>query len=406
MEGVSGPSLHSQSMIGISNGRQAQMKPHHYFSRLIMAMVLLFFLNGFQAGPQKILVQDDPVLAPNVATSPVIDGIGDDPCWQNVPWQSIDQVWIPYNGQVDADDFSGRYKVVWSSTANLLYFLLEVTDDVFVDGYDPNTAGGAIYDFDMTEVFIDEDTSGGEHRYDSNRTNAENAFAYHMYAAFPAAGEVTTDLLVDDMAGTQFNPRRPDYTSHFPEFAMRLSGNTALREFSLIVYNDTYEENNKDAARVQLQIDKVIGLSLACNDNDDPAEYPKRRDNMFGSVWEPSPGNLHWMNADYFGRIKLVADIPSGVAGERAIQPSTIKLSPNPASEYSQLLVDNAYRGVVSIRLFNLLGQEVLRMAASKTNRLFTQTLVFGYLPNGIYFLRAQMGQAVFTQKLIVANTK
>jgi hypothetical protein len=382
------------------------MKLHHYFSRLIMAGVSLFFLASFQASPQKILVQDDPVLAPNVATLPVIDGIGNDPCWQNVPWQSIDQVWIPYGANVASADYSGRYKVVWSSTTNLLYFLVEVTDDVFVDGYDPNTSGGAIYDFDMAEVFIDEDTSGGEHRYDGSRTNAENAFAYHIYAAFPAEGEVTTDFLVDDMAGTQFNPRRPDYTSHFPEFAMRLSGNTTLREFSLIVYNDTYEESNKEAARVQLQIDKVIGLSVACNDNDNPAEYPKRRDNMFASVWEPSPGNLHWMNADYFGRIKLVADIPSGVAGESAIQPNTIKLSPNPASNYSQLLVDNAYRGEVTIRLFNLLGQEVFRTAASKTDQLFTQTLVLNHLPSGIYFLRTQMGQSIFTQKLIVANMK
>lgn len=382
------------------------MKLHHDSYRLSMAVVSLFFLDSFQAGSQKVLVQDNPVLAPDAAVSPVIDGIGNDPCWQNVPWQSIDQVWIPYGASVASNDYSGRYKVVWSSRTNLLYFLVEVTDDVFVDGYDPNTSGGAIYDFDMTEIFIDEDTSGGEHRYDSNRTNAENAFAYHMYAAFPAEGEVTTDLLVDDMAGTQFNPRRPDYTSHFPEFAMRLSGNTALREFSLIVYSHTYEESNKDAARVQLHLDKVIGLSVACNDNDDPAEYPKRRDNMFGSVWEPSPGNLHWQNADYFGRIKLVSSIPSSVADERAVPANTIKLSPNPASSYSQLQLDNSYRGEVLIRLFNLLGQDVFRTAVSKTDQLFTQTLVLDHLPSGIYFLRTQMGQSVLTQKLIVANAK
>jgi hypothetical protein len=380
------------------------MKLNSY--HLIMAGVLLFFINSFQSGPQKALAQDDPVLAPNVATPPVIDGTGDDLCWQNVPWQSIDQVWIPYNGHVESNDFSARYKAVWSSTTNLLYFLLEVTDDVLVDGYDPNTSGGAIYDFDMTEVFIDEDTSGGEHRYDGNRTNAENAFAYHMYAAFPAEGEVTTALLVDDMAGTQSNPRRPDYTSHFPEFAMRLSGNTALREFSLIVYNDTYEESNKEAARVQLQIDKIIGLSVACNDNDNPAENPKRRDNMFGSVWEPSPGNLHWQNADYFGRIKLVANIPSSVAGERTIQPNTVRLSPNPASSYSQLQMENSYRGEISIRLFNLLGQEVFRMAASKTDRLFTQTLALDHLPTGLYFVRTEMRQLAFLEKLIIMNKK
>jgi len=149
-----------------------------------------------------------------------------------------------------------------------------------------------------------------------------------------------------------------------------------------------------------------MGLSLACNDNDNPNEFPKTRENMFGSVWEPQPGNLHWENADYFGRIKLVAEIQSGVAGEHAIQPNTIKLSPNPASSSSQLQIDNSYRGEVSIRLFNLLGQEVFRMAGSKTDRLFTQTLVLSHFPAGLYFVRTRMGQFVFREKLTIMDKK
>jgi len=226
------------------------MNPNHYSYRLIIASISLFFFTSFQASTTRGQSQNTPVLAPEVTASPVIDGTEDDPCWQNVPWQSIAQVWIPYGASVAPDDFSGRYKVVWSSTTNLLYFLLEVTDDVFVDGYVPNSAGGAIYEFDMTEVFIDEDTSGGDHKFDGSRTNAENAFAYHMYAAFPAEGQVMAEVQVDDMDGTSWsNVWRPDYTSHFPEFALRVSGQMAVREFSLIVYNDTYEDNNKDAAR-------------------------------------------------------------------------------------------------------------------------------------------------------------
>jgi hypothetical protein len=388
------------------NPRQAYMKSIHYSCRLFVTGVSLFFLSSFPAVAQHGPVQDSVVLAPDVAVPPVIDGVGNDLCWQNVPWQSIAQVWIPYGSSVDSEDYSGRYKVVWSSTTNLLYFLIEIRDDVFVDGYDPSSSGGAIYDFDITEVFIDEDASGGEHRYDGNGTNAENAFAYHMYANFPVPGEVDTVCQVDDMAGTQVNSRRADYTSHFPQFALRTTGTTAVREFSLIVYNDTYTDSNKEAARAQLAVGKVMGLSVAYCDNDNPNEYPKVRDNMFGSVWEPSPGNLHWINADYFGRVKLVSNIPTGVSDKRAVEVNSVKLFPNPASSSLQLQLDNSYRGEVSIRLFNILGQEVFRTSASKMDRLLTQPLVLNHLPPGPYFIQAQMGQSVFRGKLVLVDKR
>lgn len=380
---------------------------NHYSHLFFVASVSLFFLSCSHAANKKVLVQDNPVLAPDVAVPPVIDGRGDDPCWQYVKWQSIDQVWIPYGGQVAAGDYSGRYKIVWSSSTNLLYFLVEVTDDVFVDGYVPGQTAD-IYNFDISEIFIDEDTSGGEHRYDGSGTNAENAFAYHMYADFPIEGQVTTVCQVDDMAGTQSSSRRANYTSHFPEFALRTTGTTAIREFSLIVYNDSYEDTmaNKDAARARLAVGKVMGLSVAYCDNDDPKENPKVRDNMFGSVWEPSPGNLHWMNADYFGRVKLVSDLPSSVASEHVVQANTLMLFPNPASSSSQLQVDNIYRGMVSIQLFNLLGQEIFRTAADKTDGLFTRTLVLNHLPSGLYLIRTQMGSSAFCEKLIITPKK
>ena len=32
-------------------------------------------------------------------------------------------------------DYFGRFKLSWSAPENLLYFLVEITDDAFVDGY-------------------------------------------------------------------------------------------------------------------------------------------------------------------------------------------------------------------------------------------------------------------------------
>lgn len=352
------------------------------------------------------LTQDSIVIANNTSIAPVIDGIGNDACWQNASWQSINQVWIPYNAAlVDSMDYHGRYKIVWSSTTNLLYFLIEVTDNVFVDGFEAGKTADS-YNFDITEVFIDEDTSGGMHIFDGGGTNAENAFTHHIYADFPAIDQVTTDHYVYDLDGTSWsNVINRDYTSHSSDFALRkTSATTAVWEFSLKVYNDTYEDNNanKEAARVQLSAGKMIGLSVAYCDNDDANENPKVRDNMFGSVWEPSPGNLHWQNADYFGRVKLV-DTPSGIRGENNEGEETkSNLYPNPASAHSMLQLNNSYRGEVSIRMYNILGQEVFHSTTLKNDRLFTQKLSFNHLPAGPYFIQTLMGKSVTYGKLII----
>lgn len=366
------------------------MKNYYFYLFIIIS---LFFFNNLQAYSTHNIVQDDTVQVPDVAVAPAVDGIGDDQCWQNISWQSIDEVWIPYGGSVLADDYSGRYKLVWSAATNLLYFLVEVNDDVFVDGFIPGVTAD-IYNFDITEVFIDEDASGGEHRYDGGGSNAENAFAYHIYADYPEEGSVTTDIYVGDMASTP-----PNYASHFPEFALRKTGNTAVWEFSLIVYKDTYTPTNIDNARVQLQSGKVMGLSIAYCDNDDP---DGQRDNMFGSVWEPSPGNLHWQNADYFGKVKLVPEISTGVIDEHTAQTNSIKVYPNPSSTLTKLQLDNQYRGEISIQLFNILGQEIFLTTASKTDRIFTKTLLWNRLSSGIYFLQTQMGKFVSYEKLII----
>lgn len=370
-------------------------------ARLFLIIIVSFFIyNSIYA---QTGFQDEPVLAPNVSVVPLVDGNGNDACWQAAKWQTIGQVWIPYNGSVSSSDYSGRYKVVWSSVANLFYFLIEITDDVFVDGFDKNNANGAIYDYDISEVFIDENKSGKEHRYDGATTNAENAFAYHMYAAYPSEGQITTKVYVDDQAGTSSSNYRPDYSSHFPEFAMRKSGNSAVREFSLIVYNDSYTETNKEAARAKLQLDKIMGLSVAYCDNDGATERPKVRDNMFGSVKEPSPGNLHWMNADYFGTVKLVNDSQTSIKEETALQNNGgIKIYPNPTSSSSYVQMNENYIGEISISVYNILGQKVFHKSASKISRLFHHEFNWSNLSNGIYFLSLQAGKSNYVQKLII----
>ena len=382
-------------------------------------IIVLFVLFLSQLSfSQTETVQDNPLSIYHTSIPPTIDGIGNDLCWQSVKWQSIGQVWIPFNGSVSASDYSGRYKVIWSSATNLLYFLIEINDDVFVDGYQPSINPGTGYNFDISEVFIDENRSRGEHRYDSATTNAENAFAYHMYAAFPPEGGVTTTPYIEDMVGTQANSKWINYASHFPEFALRKTGNTMIREFSLIVYNDTYSETNKDAARVKLQAGKEMGLSVAYCDNDGLNENPKVRDNMFGSVSEPSPGNLHWMNADYFGKAVLVSESGTEIKKSENIpvEYELMQNYPNPFNPETVISYRISSNSQVTLKVFDLLGREVSTLVDEYQNPgIYSVSFNASHLDSfisagrqnreiiaGVYFYTLRVGNFVSTKKMLL----
>jgi hypothetical protein len=329
-------------------------------NRKMFKVMLVFIFSPLFIYAQT--TQDNPLSILHTSTPPAIDGVGNDKCWESVKWQTIGEVWIPSGGSVSYSDYTGRYKVMWSSSTNLLYFLIEVTDDVIVGGYTANN--GTCYNYDITEVFIDENRSGGEHRYDGTSTNAENAFAYHMYCDYPADGQIITNPYFEDMSGPQSSSKWVDRTSHFPEFVLRRDGNTYTREFSLIVYNDTYSDTNKDSARVKLSIGKEMGLSVAYCDNDGLNENPKTRDNMFGSVIEP-PENWHWRNADYFGKVILTDD--AGIVGvnEPMSLPTGFKLEqnyPNPFNPSTVLRYGIPKESTVKISIYNALGQKITEL--------------------------------------------
>ncbi|TSA35442.1 MAG: DUF362 domain-containing protein [Porphyromonadaceae bacterium] len=249
------------------------------------------------------------VIAIKTETPPTFDGEENDICWTEAKWYPIDQTWIIWGQKIDSSDFHGEFKISWSSADNLMYFLVKVTDDAFIDGY--VYPGDGYPNFDIVEVFIDEDKSGGLHVFDNNPTlgqNAENAFSYHMATSQPADGEISTDLVACDISGTDWgNSVIENYASHFPDFKMRRNGNVYTYEFSMKVYSDTYLKSNPENSRVTLAENKLMGMSLAYCDNDDPDGV---RDNFFGSVWVPETEyNDHWMNANGFGSIRLVTSI-------------------------------------------------------------------------------------------------
>ena len=259
------------------------------------------------------------VMAKETGKAPVFDGEEMDSCWQEAGWNYIDQPWITWGQDIDSSDYSGRFKVSWSASENLLYFYVEVTDDAFVDGYVFPESGYS--DFDVVEVFLDEDHSGGLHVFDDNAewgANSENAFSYHITMNAPADGDMATDFVAADIDGTDWTDRvTMNYASHFPDLALRKDGNIYRYEFSLRIYDDTYDHADPEASRVILAANDLMGMSLAYCDNDQP---DGERDNFFGSVWVPEEAyNDHWMNADGFGSIRLVSE------GTSLNQPPVIK---------------------------------------------------------------------------------
>jgi hypothetical protein len=364
-------------------------------------LVFMFLTISGMANSPCLRPQEDTVRAPNVATVPTIDGQSDDSCWGVVNWQAIDQVWIPWGDTtVAADDYTGHYKVAWSDAQNVLYFLVEITDDAFVDGY--VFGPGDYYQYDIVEVFIDEDKSGGIHNYEVGGANAENAFAYHIVVDAPEDGEVNNDFVVCDMAGNTYTV---NYAGHFPEFAMRKDGNQYTWEFSLAVYDSSYDNGDPEASRVDLYEDKIIGLSVAYCDNDSINENPKTRDNFFGSVLVAhADSNNHWINADGFGTIKLIND-GAGIENDFGIEETSFESYPNPFSDRTIIEFALPKSSEVTIDVLNILGQPVdtIIEATFQAGRHRVQWTPEG-IPSGIYLCRMQTSSFMKVQKLLIVK--
>lgn len=215
--------------------------------------------------------------APKARRSPVVDGNPGDRVWRRAPWHDISHRWL--GPEYTADDFQGRYKVVW--TRDKIYLLVEVVDDILFDSHrDPLVQ---YWDDDCLEIFVDEDFSGGNHQYN------HNAFAYHM----------SLDNRAIDI-GTDEKPH--DY-SHHVESRWRAHGNKLVWEVAIDVYPDTYVDGSDKNAPVKLHAGKVIGLMIAWCDNDGS----ELRENFIGS--ESAPGehkDRGWIDAGIFGSVVLV----------------------------------------------------------------------------------------------------
>jgi len=371
-------------------------------------MMLAFFactlnLNSFSQ-------QADPINAPDFGTTtPVFDGIADDALWADLPWQPINQMWIKTNVTLTAADFSGRFKTAWSESNNMLYFLAETTDDFFADGY---VCGNEKYpDYDILEIFIDPDNSGGDHLMDGTgnvwgsfpRGNGENAFSYHIAINQPADNASTSTYCVMDLGGTSTdaNPIRKDYSAHIDNtmFSVHRTGNTYTWEFALKVYDDTYTDASPETSRKILELDDLIGISLAYCDND---QDDALRDNFIGSTVIDAADvnnfeyNSCWYSANDYGNLKLVAADYYVSKSSLNLSSQNVKVYPNPASDQLTIEINDQLQGMVQICVYEITGK---KMAENTNIKNSTCQLDVSGFAKGMYILQIKNATESHTQK-------
>jgi hypothetical protein len=251
------------------------MHPHFTLTSVIATGLLAMFTTVVVADNAHHPERSN-YLAPK-ATHPIfIDGVADEAIWAQAKWQELTHRWL--GPEYSAEDFQGRYKVVWSDKN--IYILGEFTDDVLLDTHrDPLVQ---YWDDDCLEIFIDEDFSGGNHQYN------HNAFAYHV-----SLDNQAIDIGTDKQARNY---------SHHVESRWKQHGNKIIWELAIDIYTDAYQDDSESNSQVTLSAGKVMGLMVAYCDNDGS----ELRENFIGSEFAPGDKkDRGWIDAGLFGSLVL-----------------------------------------------------------------------------------------------------
>ena len=312
--------------------------------------------------------QNDTIFNYFAETPVTIDGQATEACWANAEWQSIDQVWMPYNANMAHGDFEGRFKVAWD--ASYFYILVEVLDDSLSD--DDSNPLSNWWNDDCLEIFIDENRSKGDHE----RTC--NAFAYHVSLFYDAI-----DL---NSSGNGIN-----YKNHVNVDMDTIGENLYLWEMAINIYGESYNHSNPEASRVTLAPDKKMGLAVAYCDNDETTT----RENFIGSMYMTAANNNEmYRNADYFGLMQLVDPGISGVKKNRINDSRGIIVYPSPANDWLTVAVDHFSSGIKKLDIVSITGQKI----KSINFREDSHTFDISDLEQGVYLVMVRTGDSVYSE--------
>lgn len=185
--------------------------------------------------------------------APVIDGKDDDVAWIGAAWHPLDTLII--GSMLDPNDFSGRFKIVW--TSERIYLLAEIIDDVLIDSHANPLE--SYWDDDALEIFIDEDGSGGDHQFNYN------AFAYHIALDNQAADIGPFRDLSDEKSGKAFVRLFPNHIISRWQRSFD-EPNKIIWEVGMAIFDDTFVDNSSKP--VVLKSGKEMGFMLSYCDAD------------------------------------------------------------------------------------------------------------------------------------------
>lgn len=210
-------------------------------SRMSFSVFALFILVSIASKTQAFEIS-------RALAAPIIDGVAEDSAWDNINWRPIDQ--IISGVEPSADDFSGRYKLVWMK--DHLYMIAEIVDDVLLDKHANPLQN--YWEDDALEILIDENASGGDH------LNNYNAFAYHI-----ALDNQIVDVSED---GT---PKL--FNDHIRSVWQRdINTGKVIWELAISIYNDQFQldqqKSENKSQPIELTAGKTLGLMIAYCDAD------------------------------------------------------------------------------------------------------------------------------------------
>ena len=169
----------------------------------------------------------------------------------------------------------------------------------------------------------------------------------------------------------------------------------------MVVHNDSYDHSNPGASQVELDAGKIMGLSMAYCDNDDPYESPLSRDNFIGSVYVSEEAyNDHWQNADGYGTLTLVETSATAAVSHMDIS-SGFMIYPNPIIDNNiHLSFNNDLRGSqVVIKVLSMTGHVLFREVFNKYQAQFTQQITLEGIGPGMYLMEIETADKTFVRK-------
>jgi len=146
----------------------------------------------------------------------------------------------------------------------------------------------------------------------------------------------------------------------------------------------------------------VIGLEVQQDDNDGDATNPREH----VTKWTMFSGDSSWQYASTWGEA-VQGDLISVDIKEKTSQlPTAFSLSqnyPNPFNPSTKISFSITEPGLVLLKVYNLLGQEVATLVNEQlASNTYEVDFVASNLPSGVYFYKVESGNNSMTKKMIL----